>query len=42
MPASKGSLPRTDVEAIPKCLKNGSGGENRTPDLGIMRPSLYH
>jgi len=20
----------------------GSGGENRTPDLGIMRPSLYH
>ena len=21
---------------------NGSGGEDRTPDLGIMRPSLYH
>ena len=20
----------------------GSGGEDRTPDLGIMRPSLYH
>ena len=22
--------------------KVGSGGEDRTPDLGIMRPSLYH
>ena len=23
-------------------LECGSGGEDRTPDLGIMRPSLYH
>jgi hypothetical protein len=22
--------------------QSGSGGEDRTPDLGIMRPSLYH
>ncbi len=25
-----------------KDRKPGSGGEDRTPDLGIMRPSLYH
>jgi hypothetical protein len=24
------------------CSESGSGGEDRTPDLGIMRPSLYH
>ena len=23
-------------------LESGSGGADRTPDLGIMRPSLYH
>ena len=28
--------------AVTCWTQNGSGGEDRTPDLGIMRPSLYH
>ena len=32
-----------DKAALPQNLKIvGAGGGNRTPDLGIMRPSLYH
>ncbi len=33
----------TDRDTLPQVLEMiGSGGEDRTPDLGIMRPSLYH
>lgn len=31
-----------DQELLQLVEMLGSGGEDRTPDLGIMRPSLYH
>jgi hypothetical protein len=31
-----------DSESLQAVEMIGSGGEDRTPDLGIMRPSLYH
>ena len=37
-PASKPQ--ETDAVQVTEMI--GSGGEDRTPDLGIMRPSLYH
>ena len=30
------------VEPLKDAEMIGSGGADRTPDLGIMRPSLYH
>jgi integrase len=31
-----------EAESLQVVEMIGSGGEDRTPDLGIMRPSLYH
>ncbi len=40
-------LPMSPVRCVthvsgPDPIRNGAGGGNRTHDLGIMRPSLYH